>query len=144
VTLPAAVVDTNVVVAAVLTPAPAFPVACILDAMLAHDMRFVLSLELLAAYRGVLLRARICRRHGLTPAEVEGLLEGLTAHAIWREPLPTAPRDPPDAGDGHLWRVLATDDRLVLFTGDVALQRAPPVGAGVLSPAGFLELRDQG
>jgi hypothetical protein len=80
------VVDTNVLVAALLTAQADSPTARTLDAMLDGSLMFVLSPALLAEYRAVLLRPRLAQRHGLTEAEVDELLATITANAIWREP----------------------------------------------------------
>ena len=52
-TQPAVIVDTNVIVAGLLTANAASPVARILDAMLAAAFPYVLSEALLDEYRGV-------------------------------------------------------------------------------------------
>lgn len=132
-----AVVDTNVIVAAVLTSDQQSPPARILDGMLTRSFRFLLSVELLAEYRSVLLRPRIRGLHGLTEQEVDQLLEALVTNAVLQEGLPSVSERPPDPGDLHLWRLLAARQGAVLVTGDAALQRSPPAFAGVLSPASF-------
>ena len=58
VTPPVAVIDTNVVVSALLTGEPVSPTAVVLDDMLRGRFAYPLSLELLAEYREVLLRPR--------------------------------------------------------------------------------------
>ncbi len=60
-TLPVAVIDTNVVVSDLLTGEPVPPTAVLLDGMLRGRFTYLLSLELLAEYREVLLRPRIRR-----------------------------------------------------------------------------------
>ena len=66
----AAVIDTNVVVSGLIGGEHQSPTTAILDAMLGGSFTFLLSLDLLAEYREVLLRPAIRRRHGLTDAEV--------------------------------------------------------------------------
>jgi len=56
-----AVIDTNVVVSGLLTSLAASPTVRILDGMLVGAFRFLLSVELLAEYRAVLLRQKIRR-----------------------------------------------------------------------------------
>ncbi len=70
-TRPVVIVDTNVVVAGLLTGHEASPVARILDGMLAVAFPFVVSEALLAEYRTVLVRPKLRKLHGLTVAEVE-------------------------------------------------------------------------
>jgi predicted nucleic acid-binding protein len=63
----AVIVDTNVVVAGLLTGNEASPVAQILDGMLSATSPFVVSEALLAEYRAVLIRSSLRKLHGLTP-----------------------------------------------------------------------------
>ncbi len=91
------IVDTNVVVAGLLTGDDASPVARILDGMLAAAFPFVLSEALLAEYRTVLVRPSLRKQHGLTIAEIESILTALARHAIVLIPVP-GPRAP-DRGD---------------------------------------------
>jgi uncharacterized protein len=134
-----AVVDTNVVVAGLLTGDRDAPTRRILDAMLAGRLPFLLSVDLLAEYRAVLLRPAIRRRHGLHDDEIDSTLTRLAANAIVREP-GTSGRDAPDSGDRHLWALLRTTPGAVLVTGDALLRRRPPSRASALSPAAFVRL----
>ena len=92
-TRPAVIVDTNVVVAGLLTVHEASPVARILDGMLAAAFPFVVSEALLAEYRTVLVRPALRKLHGLPVAEVEAILTDLAQHAIVqrRALVPTCP-----------------------------------------------------
>ncbi len=83
----AVVVDTNVVVAGLLTGNAASPVARILDGMLAATFPFVVSEALLAEYRTVLVRPALRKLHGLTVAEVEALLTDIAQDAIVPVPM---------------------------------------------------------
>lgn len=125
------VVDTNVVVAGLLTPDPAAPTARILDAMLAGSLQFVLSVPLLAEYRAVLLRPRIRERHGLTEEEVDAVLAELTRTAVVLDP-EAIDRRAPDRGDQLLWDLVEAVPGTVLVTGDGELQEAE--GLEVLAP----------
>jgi len=80
------VVDTNAVIAGLMTDAGRSPVAWILDAMLSGSLRYLLSPERLAEYRSVLLRPKLTKLHGLAEVAVDRLLAELTANAMWREP----------------------------------------------------------
>lgn len=134
--IPAAVVvDTNVVVAGLLSASDASPVARILDGMLTAAFPFALSEALLSEYRVVLLRARIRARHGLNVDEVETLLVELAQHAIVVTPVATFPA--PDPGDQFLWELLAARADLSLVTGDRRLLHDPDMRARVLSPETF-------
>ncbi len=114
------VVDTNVVVAGLLTRDPAAPTARILDAMLRGEARFLLSEELLAEYRTVLLRPKIATLHGLAAVEVDEILLRLAANGAVRDP---APADRGPRGDGHLFALLETEPEALIVSGDAAVLR---------------------
>lgn len=132
-----AIVDTNVVVAGLLTRRADSPVARVLDGMLGAAFAFVLSEALLAEYRAVLLRPRLQRAHGLRETEIDDLLTQLAQHAIVLEPSPAA-APAPDAGDQLLWELLACRPDLVLVTGDAALLADAGMRARTLTPADWL------
>ena len=132
----AAIVDTNVVVAGLLTSNAASPVARILDGMLAAAFPFVVSEALLAEYRTVLARPSLRKLHGLTVVEIETLLTDIAQHAIVLTPVATSPA--PDRGDQLLWELLAAKSDLLLVTGDKLLLRHAGTQRRVLSPADFV------
>ena len=134
-TLRTVIVDTNVVVAGLLTR-EASPVARILDGMLAAAFPFVVSEALLAEYRTVLVRPSLRKQHGLTVVEVETILTDLVQHAIVLAPV-AAPRAP-DPGDQLLWELLAARADLVLVTGDKELLEDAGMRGRVISPRVFL------
>ena len=130
------VVDTNVVVAGVLTSDQASPVARVLDGMLRAAFPFAVSQALLAEYRGVLMRPKIRKAHGLSPTEVEDVLVELARHAIVLAP--ASAQQAPDPGDQFLWDLLAARADVVLITGDAALQRDSMQGRAI-SPRAYVE-----
>lgn len=134
---PAVIVDTNVIVAGLLTGNTTSPVARILDGMLAAAFPFVVSEALLAEYRAVLVRPALRKQHGLTVTEIDRLLTDIAQHAIVLAPGVGSPA--PDAGDQLLWDLLAAKADLLLVTGDKALQRDAAMRARVLSPQVFVE-----
>jgi putative PIN family toxin of toxin-antitoxin system len=134
----AAVIDTNVVVAGLLTGDPHSPTARILDAMRNGAFPFLLSTALLAEYREVLLRKKIRVRHRLSEREVDVVLAAIAVNAIVREP--EARGGAPDAKDAHLWSLAQSAANSVLVTGDRALAKSPPPTAAVLEPREFIEL----
>ena len=136
---PAVIVDTNVVVAGLLTGNDTSPVARILDGMLMAAFPFVVSEALLAEYRTVLVRPGLRKLHGLTVAEVETLLTDIAQHAIVLAPVAAPPA--PDPGDQLLWELLAARADLLLVTGDKALQRDAGMQPRVISPQSFVEGR---
>ena len=135
---PPVIVDTNVVVAGLLTRHDTSPVARILDGMLGAVFPFVVSEALLAEYRTVLVRPVLRKLHGLTISEVEMLLTDLVQHAIVLTPAAALPA--PDPGDQLLWELLSTRADLVLVTGDKLLLRNAAMRGRVVSPAAFLRM----
>lgn len=135
---PAAVIDTNVVVAGLITADAASPTARILDGMRRGAFPFLLSDRLLAEYREVLLRAKIRKLHGLGAHEVDLVLTEIATHAIVREP--EARTGAPDAKDSHLWSLLHGLPGSVLVSGDRALAESPPPKSAVLQPREFADL----
>lgn len=133
---PAAIVDTNVVVAGLLTQLDTSPVARILDGMLGAAFPFVLSEALLAEYRTVLVRPVLRKLHGLTVAEVEAILTDLAQHAVVLVPVAAPPA--PDPGDQLLWGLLAARADLVLVSGDTLLLRDAGMRGRVISPQAFV------
>ncbi|KAF0810256.1 nucleic acid binding protein [Alcanivorax sp. S71-1-4] len=127
------VVDTCVLVSGVLSAGG--PPARILDQMLAAQIRYALSLPLLAEYRTVLLRPKLLARHGLSVEEVDQLLEALILPAVIIDPVPPAPLRAPDPGAQHLWDVLCCRDDLTLLTGDRLLLEQAPASLSLLCPA---------
>ena len=112
----------NIIVAGLLTAHVDSPVARILNGMLRATFGFVVSEVLLAEYRAVLLRPRLCQRHGLSAAEVDTILTDIARHAIVITPVGgTAVPSAPDSGDQLLWDLLASRADLVLVTGDKRL-----------------------
>ena len=133
-----AIVDTNVLVSGLLTLSEEAPTRRIVDAMLTGAIPFLLSVELLAEYRQVLLRPAIRERHGLDEEEIDDLLTSLVKEAMIREA--AASPNAPDAGDQHVWDLLAAHPQAVLVTGDRRLVDSAPSGASVVSPRAFVSL----
>jgi len=129
------VVDTNVVVAGLITGASESPVAVVLNEMVSGRLLYLLSPALLGEYCSVLLRPKITALHGLAESEVDHLLIEITANGIWREP--TSVRPAPDRNDDHLWALLGDFPGSALITGDRLLQENPPAGNRVLSLAAW-------
>ena len=134
----AAIIDTNVVIAGLLTGSADSPTARILDGMRKGAFPFLLSTALLAEYREVLLRKKIRALHGLSERNVDVLLTAIAANAIVREP--EARTGAPDAKDNHLWSLLQGQANSVLVTGDLALAKSPQEKSNVLQPGDFVAL----
>ena len=133
----AAIIDTNVVAAALLTGDVNSPAARMLDGMCRGDFPFLLSTALLAEYREVLLRRRVRSLHGLTEREVDSLLTVLAANAIVREP---AQRDGAlDTNDALVWSLAESGRNCVLVTGDRPLLEHRPQKSQGVTPRQFVE-----
>jgi predicted nucleic acid-binding protein len=138
---PPAVIDTNVVVSGLLTALAASPTVRILDAMLRGGFRFLLSIELFAEYRAVLLRPRTRSRHRLSEAEVDVLLADIATNGVVLEvESPVAGEDL--RGDAHLW-LLARDPSAVLVTRDKRLFNLPARKSRALTPRIFADLLEE-
>jgi putative PIN family toxin of toxin-antitoxin system len=135
----AVILDTIVLVSGILTSDPAAPTSKILDEALAGQVRIVLSVDLLAEYRAVLLRPAILRRHGLSETEVDNLLSEITALAAFREVQPVSEAE--RRKDVHLLRLQAAAPEAILVTGDERLRAGVPPGIKALSPRAFLSRR---
>ena len=129
------IVDTNVLVAGLITSEARSPTAKILDAMLSGSLFYLLSAELLQEYRDVLLRPRLTRLHNLNELEIDQILTEIAANAIWRELKPCKYHPSPDPGDAHLWSLLSSEPTAVLITGDRLLIENPKPQSSIISPA---------
>jgi putative PIN family toxin of toxin-antitoxin system len=125
------IIDTNVLIAGILSNTIDSPTARIVDAMLGGRIMHLLSPALLREYRDVLLRPKLRDLHGLSNEEVDHILSEITANAVWREPAEF--HQAPDPGDDHLWNLLQSTDA-ILVTGDKLLLHNPPRAASVIKP----------
>ena len=107
--------------------------------MLAGRLRCVASVALLAEYRSVLLRPRLCARHSLSEADVDRVIERLAENAILSDPMGDGPAAP-DRGDDHLWALLAAEPGLLLVTGDAALLAARKFRGRIVTPEAFVRM----
>jgi predicted nucleic acid-binding protein len=130
------IVDTDVVVAGLLTGSDTSPVARMLDGMLQAAWPFAVSEALLAEYHAVLARPGLRRQHGLTLAQIEAVLTAIAQHAIILQPAKAPPA--PDPGDQLLWDLLAARSDLLLVTSDKRLIQDPGMAGRVFTAAEFL------
>lgn len=136
------VVDTNVLVAGLISSETDSPVCQILDSMLVGRFVFFVSSTLLDEYRRVLLREKICKLHGLSSHHIDVILAEILTNAIIRNPTQDT-QTAPDPGDDHLWNLLEELEDAVLVTGDRMLIENPPDFASVISPRSFVKLENQ-
>lgn len=136
---PPAIIDTNVVIAGLLTSRADSPVVRILDGMVTAAFPFVLSEALLAEYHTVMTRPKLRKLHGLHDEQIDKILLELAQHAIVLQPVASSP-DAPDPGDQHLWNLLNSHDDLLLVTGDMRRHGAAGMALRIVSPRAFIEL----
>jgi putative PIN family toxin of toxin-antitoxin system len=132
------IVDTNVLVAGLITANAQSPTARIVDGMLRGDVVFLLSPKLLREFRAVLMRTKLVAVHGLADHDIDQLLTELAANALWREP--PARSAAPDSEDSHLWALLDAEPSAKLITGDRLLLARPHSTARVIQPADYLAI----
>ncbi len=134
------IIDTNVIVAGLLTAHQESPVARILDGMLSATFAFVVFEAFLAEYQVVLARPKLCKLHGLSGAELHAILTDIARHAIVLAPSSGQEVTPnaPDPGDQLLWDLLATRPDLVLLTGDKLLLHDQTMQRRVILPQAFI------
>ena len=133
------IIDTNVVVAGLLTAHADSPVARILDGMLCAAFPFVVSEALLAEYHAVLMRPKLTKLHGLSVADIDTILADMVRHAIVLNPVQNAAASlAPDAGDQFLWDLLATHADLLLVSGDKLLLQDAAMRPRVITPQAFI------
>ncbi len=114
---PFCVIDTNVVVAGLITAQTDAPVAVTLEGMLNAASPLVLSPALLAEYPEVLLRPKLRKLHGLIEEQVDVVLTELARHAIvLSAPSQSGSVPSPDTGDQFLWNLLALRSDLLLVS----------------------------
>ena len=132
-------IDTNVLIAGLLTAQADSPVARILDGMLTAAFPFVVSEALLAEYHAVLVRPKLCKLHGLSVAEVDTILTDIARHAIVLNPSSAENiAVAPDLGDQFLWDLLAVRADLMLVTGDKLLLQDALMQDRVILPQNFV------
>ena len=137
-TTPLTLIDTNVLVSAVVAPHRMAAPSRILVAALESRVRLIVSSAILGEYRGILLRGEVARRHGLSATDIDILLVRVIEGAVVTEP-PMSALAAPDRGDQAFWDLLAFRPESVLVTGDGALQRSEHFPGRVVSPREFVE-----
>ena len=132
-----AVIDSNVLVAGLLTRQADSPTAKIVDGMLSAQFTFAVSVELIAEYHRVLRYPKVARLHGLSDTGIDDLLTELVVPATVVEPARRS-FEVPDPGDVFLFELLAALSDGVLVTGDRLLLEDGPDWARVVEPADFI------
>ncbi len=131
------VIDTNVVVAGLITADENSLTAKLLNAMLKGEIFYLMSADLLAEYAEVIRRPSLVHLHRLTDLDIDILLTEIVANSIWREP--ASAHQAPDSGDNHLWRLLASQSESILVTGDKLLLNNPSSAHPTVSPRKYVD-----
>ena len=134
------VIDTNVLVAGLITQETSSPTVKIVNAMLSGGLFYLISPELLNEYKEVLSRPKLTKLHGLSEKEIDNLLIEFTANGLWREPNNTNKPIAPDLGDQHLWQLLSDEPNSTLVTGDKLLLEHQHPKAKIISASAFVVL----
>ncbi|MCP3964510.1 MAG: putative toxin-antitoxin system toxin component, PIN family [bacterium] len=133
-----AVIDTNILVRAMLKPAGT--VAPVLDLLRRGRYVYLYSLETLGEALEVLQRPRMVKKYGLTSERVEALRDLLVLHGECIEPRRkiTVCRD---ADDDAFLEVAVAGAADVIVTGDEDLRVLDPFeGIPIIEPRRFVEL----
>jgi len=132
------IVDTNIVVAGLITRDATGPTATVLDGLLSGQVRALMSSALVDEYRRVLLRPKLRQLHGLSAEGVETILAGLAQHATFIEPEPV--ELPENPGDAHVVSIIHAWPEALLITGDAALARLVANWAPTLTPTEWAQM----
>lgn len=138
---PNVVVDTNIVVSALITKHPQASTKVILEQMITGQLKFFLSAELVNEYLEVLCRPNLQKLHRLSREEIELVVSAIVAQGQWC--IPTEYIEAPDRNDSHLWTLLKATPHSVLVTGDKLLLENPPDFARVRTPGDFLGMLEE-
>ena len=134
-----AVIDTNIVVAGLISASKDSPVVIITEGMMSGRFPFLLSMNLIDEYRRALNYPKVARLHALSGSEIESILIGIIRQGIVRDPQ-SGEYAIADQKDWFLFDLLRAVDGTVLVTGDQLLHREAPGSASTLSPAKFCQL----
>lgn len=127
------IIDTSVLVASLLIKHDSSPTVRWLRILVEGTESIVVSTDLLAEYRAVLLRKTV-----IGEADIDAVMKAILSHALISNPPPAA-QAAPDPGDNHLWALLAAHPEACLVTGDTALIEGRNDGRA-LNPRDRLEL----
>jgi putative PIN family toxin of toxin-antitoxin system len=133
------VFDSNVIVSSFISPygAP----AKVRDAFYQDRFELVVSPPLLAEYRHVLAYPRVASRHGLSPADIDEIVEGFRQVSLVVELADIPNVIPEDPDDDMVVATAVAGSADYIISGDDDLHRLGSFrGIQVLSPAAFLLL----
>lgn len=135
-TLPIAIIDTNVIVSGLVTSNKDAATTRVIRAMRSSRFLFLLSEDLLSEYMVVLSLPEVVAKHGFEPDELTWFIGSLIVRCLMRA-LPPADW----SSDHHIESLVAAMPGAILVTSDKPLaQRMKKDGHAVMTPAGFVTL----
>lgn len=133
------VLDTNIVVSALLSPSGA--PAKVLAGWEGQLFDLVVSEPLLAEYRRALLYRRVTERLGMSPADVDEIVQGFRQFAFLVEPQEVVTVVEDDPEDNKVLECALAGDAAYIVTGDSHLLKLQVfTDIQILSPSSFLEV----
>ena len=133
--MPKALLDVNVLIAAIISPLGA--PAEILDAWRRRSLDLIVSERLLPELSGVLQRPRF--RRWISAEEIESLISHFRNHSLCYEDAPTPARIAPDPKDDYLIALARVSHADALVSGDASLRRTSVPEMVILTPREFVD-----
>lgn len=127
-----AVVDTNVLVSALLTKNKESATVKVFSKIFNHSITPLYNAEILAEYKEVLSR----KKFSFTPERVDGVLSFIQKHGLDTARTPF-PEDMPDEDDRVFYEVSLSYDDSFLVTGNL---KHYPIKPHVVTPAEFIAI----
>lgn len=136
-----ALVDTNVLISALLGQSGDTPPQRVVEAALTGRFRPVCCDAIVREFLQVAQRPKLVALHREGNENVEKFMQRWIERAIHRTPAPTV-LNAPDPGDQVLWELLAADPELLLISGDRRLLEARDFAGRKYTAADFLQVLD--
>ena len=130
-----AVIDTNVIVSALLTHNPYTATAKVLDYMIGGKIRPIYSEDIIIEYKNVLYRAKF----HFTESQIEPVMELIQKHGIHADRIPYD-GTMPDEKDRPFYEVSLSYDDSFLVTGNI---KHFPVTPKVVTPAQIIAILEK-
>lgn len=137
------ILDTNVLVAALISPDKTRPPAVLFRRALMGTIPLLASQALLDEHGRTLQEPSLERHHRLSERGLGDLLGLLGSRSVLVVPVSPA-RAAPDPKDAHLWALLEHDAASIRITGERALLDSDHFPCRVLTPRAALQRLDEG
>jgi uncharacterized protein len=137
------VIDTNVIVSALLSPIGA--PAQLLTYLEQEAFVLLVSEPILAEYQRALNYAKLRALHGMSREAIAEMIDDLRATAAWVEPSEHLDVVQQDRDDNKFFECAVAGDATYIVSGDAKVQAVGAFrGIAVVSPSLFLEILHQG